>query len=133
MKNLTKLFIATLSFFTLSAYAAYAELQKVDNLEKMDVYLDKDSVHKTGDKVTFFLIFDFKSQEEMNGHKFKSIGSSFSGNCRTKEAKQTVFNLYNGNMAGEGMTLSNPSEKPMSFGVPPNLIEKYLGIACSSN
>lgn len=116
------------SLFTLNSVAAKTE--QIDNLDKMVVYLESDSIRQSKGKISYWVIFDLKNEQIYNGKPIKSISSEILANCNTKKVENVLTTFYKGNM-GKGEFLIAETNQKYEFEIPTQLLEKYTALACS--
>lgn len=129
MSKFFRIFLFLLvSFFSYTSYATKAE--QIDNLDKMFVYLETDSIRKSNDTISFWLIFDLKNEQKYFNKPIKSISAEVRANCKSKKIENVLSTFYRGNM-GKGEFLIAESNQKFEFDIPSNLLEKYTSLACS--
>ena len=83
-------------FFLTSLFSANtmaAKTEQIDNLDKMVVYLESDSIRKSKDVISYWVIFDLKNEQMYNGKPIKSISSEIRANCNTKKVESVLSTL----------------------------------------
>lgn len=107
-----------------------AKTEQIDNLDKMVVYLESDSIRKSKDVISYWVIFDLKNEQMYNGKPIKSISSEIRANCNTKKVESVLSTFYKGNM-GKGEFLIAEANQKYEFEIPPLLLDKYTTLVCS--
>ncbi len=129
MSKFFRIFLFLLvSFFSYTSYATKAE--QIDNLDKMFVYLETDSIRKSNNTISYWLIFDLKNEQKYFNKPIKSISVELRANCNSKKIENVLSTFYKGNM-GKGEFLIAESNQKFEFEIPSNLLEKYTSLACS--
>lgn len=129
-KNLLLQVFLITSLFSANAIAAKTE--QIDNLDKMIVYLESDSIRKSKDDISYWVIFDLKNEQLYNGKPIKSISSEIRAKCNTKQIDTVLSTFYKGNM-GKGEFLIAEANQKYEFEIPAQLLGKYTTLVCNKN
>jgi hypothetical protein len=118
-------------FVSLSSFSLYAaKNEQIDNLDKMIVYIELDSIKKSKDTISYWLIFDLKNEQTYNGKPIKSISSEVRANCTTKKTENVLSTFFKGNMGKGEFLIAEPNQK-YDFEIPSQVLEKYTTLVCN--
>ncbi len=119
--------------FSLSSHSiSAAKTEQIDNLDKMFVYLEPDSIRKSNQIVSYWIIFDLKNEQKYYDKPVKSISSEIRANCNSKKIDSVLSVFFTGNMGKGKFLIAEPNQK-FDFEIPNTLLEKYTTIVCNKS
>ena len=128
-------FILLMLLAIVSSGAAGAEWLKVGKSadDGFDYYADPATIHREGDKVNMWIVFDYKTPQVVSDKRFLSSKLQFEYDCKNKRVRNlyaTVHaeNMGNGN-AVASVNLPAAEGEPVS---PGNIQEGFWKIACGT-
>jgi len=85
------------------ACSADAEWRPVTRVQDEDaiVYADATTIHKTGNRIKAWLLYDYKTAKEINGKQFMSMKTHSEHDCK-KEQVRLLYNTYHSKDMGRG-------------------------------
>ena len=115
-----------ITFLVLSSSPAYAEWILIDNGKPgMTIYVNPDTIHRTGDRVKMWELFDFKKPEKMAGEPHLSFKMHSEYDCTKEGKREGKVTFFSGNM-GRGKVVYRNSAEHEWEPVPPGSVNHDL-------
>jgi len=114
---MTRLLLITL--LVLSHRPAYAEWVAVGRTDKINVFVDPDTIRHKGDHTKMWHLFDFKTVQTLAGIPYLSVEQQYEYDCAEDLIRQLAVRVFSGNMGGADLVYSSSDEgkwRPVSSG-----------------
>lgn len=128
MLHIFKALLVTFALLAANVHAAKTE--RLDTFDNTTVYLETDSIRKSKDTISYWLVFDFKAEQTYNGKAFKSIASEIKANCSSNKSENALSVFFKGSM-GKGEFLLADANQKYGFDIPSALLDKYSASICT--
>lgn len=97
----------------------------------LTVYLDPDTVHRGGDVVTLWALFDYKAIQSIVGGPWLSSKAHRQFDCAENRVRLLGYMTFTGNMGSGDPVFSNSQESKWEPVEPESMDRKLLEVACS--
>jgi len=123
--------IAMLSFG--SARAEWIDIggQVQDGLTVYRVYIDPENIHRKGDVVTLWALFDYRTIQSIVGGPWLSSKARRAFDCTANRIRLLGYMTFTGNMASGEAVFSNSNESQWEPIAPDSIDRKLLEVVCS--
>jgi hypothetical protein len=114
---------------------AHAEwLEVMANIETgQTVYVDQDAIHRNGDLVEIWTMYDYKTSQRAGQDEYMSRKVQNEFNCTQEVRRMLSVTEYSGNMGNGKVVYEKPSllsTEPRWTRVQPGIAETLMKIAC---
>jgi hypothetical protein len=125
MKNI--LLFLMLAFVSTSAMAKWTAIGDSSDFP-ITYYLDFETIHKHGQRVSVSELMDFEAPQELNGNAGRYLSSTLKieFDCNEKQSRILSFHMYAGNMASKDIVYSAKFPSARWEPIPPNSVTKDL-------
>jgi hypothetical protein len=118
-----------------AAEPVHAEwLEVMTNIEKgQTIYVDIDSIHRNGDLVEMWTLYDYKTLQHAGQDEYRSRKVQNEFNCAQEVRRMLSVTEFSGNMGNGKVVYEKPSllsTEPRWTRVPPGVGETLLKVAC---
>jgi hypothetical protein len=109
----------------------YAEWVKVAGNEHGDVtvYVNPDTMSRQDERVTMWVLFDFKTTQTVEGHLMLSVKGQEEYDCAGKRRRVRSFSEFSGNMEG-GKEVKRSDESTWGPVGPESVVHTLWTVAC---
>ncbi len=97
----------------------YAEWVSFGRTDKINVFVDPDTIHHKGDQTKMWHLFDFKTVQTLAGIPHLSVMQQYEYDCAENLIRQLAVRVFSGNMGGGDLVYSSSDEgtwRPVSSG-----------------
>jgi predicted ribosomally synthesized peptide with SipW-like signal peptide len=130
--NYRKLLVAImLSLVSTGTMAAWTAVGKSESSEDFTVYVNKSSIHKKGNLVKMWSMFNFKSPRETNEYRYSSYKQLVEYDCNEGQSRMIGYSLHSKNMGMGGAVYKNSKTGNWVAVEPNSVAESLWKIACS--
>jgi hypothetical protein len=119
-------FWSLITLLVLSNEPAYAEWILIDNDKPgMTIYVNPDTIHRTGDRVRMWELFDFKTAVHVADTAHSSFKMHSEYDCTEGRKRELATTFFSGNM-GRGTVVYSHSPNEKWESVPPGSVNYDL-------
>ncbi len=127
--------LALLAIFGLPAEPVHAEwLEVMANIDKgQTIYVDADSIHRNGDLVELWTLYDYKTSQRAGQDEYRSRKVQNEFNCAQEVRRMLSVTEFSDNMGNGKVVYEKPSllsAEPRWTRVQPGVGETLLKVAC---
>ena len=97
----------------------------------LTVYFDPDTVHRSGDVVTLWALFDYKTIQSIVGGPWLSSKAQRQFDCVKNRVRLLGYMTFTGNMGTGDPVFSNSQESKWEPIAPDSMDRNLLDVACS--
>jgi hypothetical protein len=99
-----------LTLLLLSSGPAYAEWVKINENDTFTVYVDPGTIHRKGDLVKMWMLYDYKTLQSATGVAHLSDSIQLEANCIEKLQRRLAYTWWSGNMRGGNVVFNHSGE-----------------------
>jgi len=104
-------FGSLITLLVLSSAPAYAEWIWIDNIKPgMTIYVNPDTIHRKGDRVKMWQLFDFETAEHVADTSHLSFKMQHEYDCTEERTRMLVATFFSGNMGRGKVVYRNSAE-----------------------
>ena len=101
-----------------------------DGLTVYRVYIDPDNMHRHGDVVTLWVLFDYRTIQSIVGGPWLSSKARRELDCRAHRIRLLGYMTFTGNMGSGEPVFSNSNESQWEPIAPDSIDRKLLEVVC---
>ena len=118
--------VILMMLLAVSSSNAVAEWVEVGGNKDTTAYADLATIHKAGDRVKMWELFDFKTARKLsNGELVMSMRGQVEYDCKEEQSRKLLVSYHSGNM-GRGETVRAESDTRKWMPVPPETLVKTM-------
>ena len=102
-----------------------------DGVTVYRVYIDPDNIHRNGDVVTLWALFDYKTIQSIVGGPWLSSKAQRQFDCSERRIRLLGYMTFTGNMGSGEPVFSNSDESKWEPITPDSIDRKLWEVACS--
>ncbi|HSL03031.1 MAG TPA: surface-adhesin E family protein [Nitrospiraceae bacterium] len=116
----------------LSGGAAYAEWVEVsaNKMAGVIAYADPDTIHRKGDLVKMWSLFDLKTTQTVGGNSYLSIKAQQTYDCAEDRSRALAYTKFSGNMGHGAEVYSGSVEQKWNPVTPMSVGQELWKVAC---
>jgi len=121
------------TFLVLSSGPVYAgwELTSGDDETGLTVYVDPDTIHRKGNLVKMWQLYDYKTVQTVAGDSLLSFKRYNEYDCTEERTRMLAYTWYSGKMGSGQVVYSTPDEQQWEPVVPGSINRTLWRVACS--
>ncbi len=99
-----------ITILVLTSGPVYAEWVGVGRTDKINVFVDPDTIHHKGDQTKMWHLFDFKTVQTLAGIPHLSVMQQYEYDCAEDLIRELAVRVFSGNMGGGDLVYSSSDE-----------------------
>jgi hypothetical protein len=120
----------TLALLSTNAMATWTRVGRSDLLGGVTVYVDYDTIQRSGNKVKMWSLKDYKAAQETDGVKYSSFKIQEEFNCDDGQKRDLTHLVFSRNMGSGQVVNSDDNAGKWSSAKPGSIGERELKAAC---